>query len=333
MFALYAKAIAFKPKPCDRLPITMPPLVREKLISIRAKHCDRYNALTHWDNCFAAVVHPNYIQTLSLPLQLDMMVDKAFPFKPMGLVHLANKIEVNCLPDQTATLRIKTEFANVYLHRKGWLFELVTSAGYADIDVTNETLVKATSYYLARTKHDLTGIDLQANQYKDLPKWLKLQRGASQMNIIEQQMRNAKQSDIDTENHSEDLYFSANVGRKYAKVSGDFNPIHLHPLTAKILGFKKAIVHGMYSKAWVLSKIAHQQAFYKQPFTVKIVFHQPIALPANTVLQYSTQLPGVLGTKSAEQALSSDLRFWLMSKGQHKERMHLSGQIEPLEKI
>ena len=39
------------------------------------------------------------------------------------------------------------------------------------------------------------------------------------------------------------------LGRRYAAVSGDRNPIHLYPLTAKALGFPRQIAHGMWSLA------------------------------------------------------------------------------------
>jgi len=38
----------------------------------------------------------------------------------------------------------------------------------------------------------------------------------------------------------------AATGRRYAKVSGDWNPIHLWPLTAKPFGYRRPIAHGMY---------------------------------------------------------------------------------------
>ena len=46
------------------------------------------------------------------------------------------------------------------------------------------------------------------------------------------------------------------AGRRYAKVSGDVNPIHLSGLTAKAFGFKRAIAHGMWVKARVLGALA-----------------------------------------------------------------------------
>ena len=46
------------------------------------------------------------------------------------------------------------------------------------------------------------------------------------------------------------------AGRRYAKVSGDVNPIHLSGLTAKAFGFKRAIAHGMWVKARVLGALS-----------------------------------------------------------------------------
>ena len=45
------------------------------------------------------------------------------------------------------------------------------------------------------------------------------------------------------------------TGRRYARVSGDVNPIHLSGLTAKAFGFKRAIAHGMWVKARALAAL------------------------------------------------------------------------------
>jgi hypothetical protein len=45
------------------------------------------------------------------------------------------------------------------------------------------------------------------------------------------------------------------IGRRYARVSGDSNPIHLHPLTAKALGQPGAIAHAMWTKARCLAAL------------------------------------------------------------------------------
>ena len=50
------------------------------------------------------------------------------------------------------------------------------------------------------------------------------------------------------------------LGRRYAGVSGDRNPIHMHSLTAKPLGFPGAIAHGMWTKARALAQLESKLA-------------------------------------------------------------------------
>src|SRR4029078_1795482 len=45
------------------------------------------------------------------------------------------------------------------------------------------------------------------------------------------------------------------LGRRYAGVSGDHNPIHLHSWSAKPFGFPRAIAHGMWTKARCLASL------------------------------------------------------------------------------
>lgn len=66
-----------------------------------------------------------------------------------------------------------------------------------------------------------------------------------------------------------------NIGKRYAKVTGDYNPIHVSSLAAKLFGFKRAIAHGMWSVAraipelpQVVGTLRHDVAF-KGPMLVK----------------------------------------------------------------
>lgn len=44
-------------------------------------------------------------------------------------------------------------------------------------------------------------------------------------------------------------------GRRYAAVSGDWNPIHLHALSARLFGFPRAIAHGWWLLARALAEL------------------------------------------------------------------------------
>ncbi|CAM5538070.1 Putative dehydratase OS=Streptomyces griseus subsp. griseus (strain JCM 4626 / NBRC) OX=455632 GN=SGR_4213 PE=3 SV=1 [Streptomyces griseus subsp. griseus] len=66
------------------------------------------------------------------------------------------------------------------------------------------------------------------------------------------------------------------LGRRYGAVSGDRNPIHLHPLTARLFGFPRAVAHGMWTVARCLAE-ADDPAGIRG---VRADFRAPVLLPA-----------------------------------------------------
>ena len=71
------------------------------------------------------------------------------------------------------------------------------------------------------------------------------------------------------------------AGRRYAKVSGDVNPIHLSGLTAKAFGFKRAIAHGMWVKARVLGALSGR---LPDELSLDVSFRKPLLLPSTVTL-------------------------------------------------
>ncbi|MEE4365498.1 MAG: MaoC/PaaZ C-terminal domain-containing protein [Desulfotignum sp.] len=84
-----------------------------------------------------------------------------------------------------------------------------------------------------------------------------------------------------------------NTGRRYARVSGDYNPHHLSAATAKLIGFKQAIAHGMWSLARTMACLEETMPF-SHPFCVDAAFKLPIYLPATLTLGYE-RVPGTRG--------------------------------------
>ncbi|MDT0595817.1 MaoC family dehydratase [Glaciecola petra] len=301
MLKLYAQAAVHKPSVVAGQVPVLPNSSLTKTLNIDAKHCNHYNQLTHWRPHLAALVHPNYAQTLSLSMQLEMMVASDFPFKPIGLVHLANQIHINFLPEQDARLTLKTSFGKLCWHKRGWVIEVITHA-YIGTDLA----LTGKSYYLSRAKHALNAQQL-AVLVQPLPQWIADGINAHNLNHTQE-----------TENK---LDFSDDIGRKYARISGDYNPIHLHPYTAKLLGFKRAIAHGMFSKAWALSILAKQHSAFKSEYCINVLFSQPIVLPLNTKLV--SQIDSSLHN-------SKHLLFNLHSEKRKKQRIHLLGSLQTL---
>lgn len=119
---------------------------------------------------------------------------------------------------------------------------------------------------------------------------------------------------------------AGDLGRRYAAVSGDRNPIHMHALTARPLGFPRAIAHGMWTKARCLAALSKGPfaATTTGPFSIEVRFRRPILLPA-TVAFASAQAPGRNGV--AGEAVG----FGVRDAGDGSE--HLVGRMQPIEDI
>ena len=307
MLSLLAKSALYRPVlPNDSGALTLPKMETRQFIKINAQHCERYNRLCQWQSGIASVIHPNYIQVLSLPMQLSMMSQQPFPFKPLGLVHISNHIEVIALCEQQSKLTLETSFGRLMWHKKGWVFEVITRA------YENEKLmIESTSSYLARTKHS-------TNDYCD---------NALDYNATKTKLAN---TDLSLEPNYKLLYqpfeFPANVGRQYASVSKDYNPIHLFAATANLLGFKKAIAHGMYSKALSVSHLLKRIPMLRHHvlgrFNIYTEFMQPIYLPSKNTLVANS-------VNNAQDEDSRCFSFRLASFKSGKTRDFLRGEITP----
>ena len=74
----------------------------------------------------------------------------------------------------------------------------------------------------------------------------------------------------------------ADIGRQYAKVSGDYNPIHLSAVSARMFGFPSAIAHGLWNKARTLAALAEHLPAANLEIAVQ--FKKPVRLPSEVTL-------------------------------------------------
>ena len=74
----------------------------------------------------------------------------------------------------------------------------------------------------------------------------------------------------------------AQLGRDYAHVSGDSNPIHLTTLSAKAFGFPRAIAHGMWTLARATAALQPPKAFAEALISAE--FKLPMLLPSDASL-------------------------------------------------
>jgi acyl dehydratase len=100
-------------------------------------------------------------------------------------------------------------------------------------------------------------------------------------------------------------------------VSGDRNPIHMHSLTAKPLGFPAAIAHGMWTKA---RAVAALEPRLPDAFAVDVRFRRPILLPAK--VEFATSDAG------SDDAAGID--FTVRGRGKKRGTRHLDGRVIPV---
>ena len=191
-----------------------------------------------------------YLIVVAFPLFIRLLLDKSFPLRPMGLVHLRNQITVEHAFEITSPISITAAVGASELTSRGLEWNIDTFA-----QSEGQTVWSARSTFLHRCK---TEIKRQA------------------------------QEPIKPTGEIQEWQLPADSGRRYARVSGDYNPIHLTDMTAKLLGFKRAIAHGMWSKARCLATL--EKDLPDAGYQVNASFHKPIFLPSS--VRYYSEMKG-----------------------------------------
>lgn len=196
-------------------------------------------------------VPATYFSVLSQTLQMNMMVKEPFPFAMLGLVHVDNSVTQYRSIGERETVAMSVTFDNLRDHAQGQQFDFVTT-----VKSEEEVIWEGTSTYLSRSKKPSS---------KD-------KKSAPRPVMVKPEVNEAGVHSI--------FEVPEDIGRRYAFVSGDFNLIHLHPLSARAFGFPKAIAHGMWSKAKCLALMGDLPDAY----TIDVSFKLPIFLPAEVEL-------------------------------------------------
>jgi acyl dehydratase len=221
---------------------------------------------------------PTYPHVLAFPLHMAVMADGGFPFGAVGLVHVENRIEQHRRVGLDEELTIRVRPTHLKPHPKGRAFSLLT-----EVKVGREKVWESVSTMLRRGKgEEKAGA---AKSFEPLP------------------------ADAPS---SAKWRLGGDLGRRYAAVSGDRNPIHMHSLTAKPLGFPGAIAHGMWTKARCLAALDSR---LPDAFAVDVRFRKPILLPGRV--------------EFASAAEGEEIAFAVRDAG--RQMPHLDGRVTPLE--
>jgi len=190
---------------------------------------------------------PTYPHILAFALQMQLLTGKDFPFPLLGLIHLSNRIHVLRPMGGLHRARVSVNVQNLQPHAKGATFDLVTT-----LDDQLGTLWQAQSQMLCR------GVKLEGEPIEEVL--------ASTLALTQVAQWQAP----------------ADIGRQYAKVSGDYNPIHLSAASARLFGFPSAIAHGLWNKARTLAAL--EDHLPASNIEIEVQFRKPVRLPGEVVL-------------------------------------------------
>lgn len=260
-----------RPVASDRLPERTLVVTDHEQDAARLAHYDRVCGFTLRD-----AVPATWLHVLTFPLQAALMAERDFPFSLAGLVHLTNDMTLHRPVSVGERLRLAVHGENLREHRRGDQFDLV-----GEVFIGDEVVWSGRSTYLSRRP------DARAAAPAGGP-GPRPERPA-------------------LPSPSQVWRLPADLGRQYAAVSGDTNPLHLYPATARLFGFPRPIIHGMWTHARALAALGGR---LPERYRAHVSFTKPILLPATVsfgtgedgafaVMNRDGSKPYLLGTVAA----------------------------------
>lgn len=246
-------------RPSLAVPALEPVALALPRVVIDSQHVARYAAVCGFPAAGPSGRVPlTYPQMLTFPLVMHYMGSSACPWPAIGTVHLANAITQHAPLAVGEAVRVELQTGTLHAHEKGQVFTLALRILR---EASGECIWQATQTLLRLGVPSPVGEPLTDGGDAPLS-W-------------------ARQGGFEV---------TADTGRRYAAVSGDYNPIHLWPLTARLLGFRRAIAHGLWTQARALALLAPEAALAQA--TLQCAFKRPLWLPAQATLWQAQPGPG-----------------------------------------
>lgn len=198
-----------------------------------------------------AAIPLGYFYLLAQRAQLALMLDRRYRYAVPGMIHVGNAMALHEAPQADRPLRIvaAVEVAQPEPGRETARFDVV-------FEQNGIRVASCVSDYLARR-----------------PRGPARGRGAA-----------SEPLPLPLAAAREDWRLGAMAGWRYARVSGDYNPIHLSALLARLFGFRQAIAQGMYCAGRAAAAIEADAGRPLSALTVR--FRRPVALPAQLTLRW-----------------------------------------------
>ena len=253
LMPLYIKALTRRKNGLQRNE-SVPSFSAEAPFSITSSWLTEYKDICHWPYDSVPLLAA---QVYAAPIHTYLLAHNHCPVPMLGLVHAGNHITCHTPLALDTPLTVKVWFGATRWKAKGYEFDLHTAIKQQD------------------DEGDWSQAPWQActSIFRSVPK--SLQELDQNFQAVAEEIPNQPHMQSHT------LSLEADLGRRYGKIAGDRNPIHLYPWSARLFGFKKPIIHGMWTLARSLSLLVphnDQHTFDQGSLTVR--FKKPISLPS-----------------------------------------------------
>lgn len=199
-----------------------------------------------------------YAYVLAQPAHFHCVNQPGFPVRAVGLVHAANRCVRHADIDPERPLALSVEISADRPRRRGREFTLRTR-----FVQDGRTVAEMDSDCFTRVRGAPRGAGAPAAEATPAA---------------------TPVGELLAEPH-----FAAHFGRRYARVSGDWNPIHLANWLARPFGFRRAIAHGAGAMARIEAELGRLCG--KPTRELAITFRRPLELPQQTRLHRRADQP------------------------------------------
>jgi acyl dehydratase len=196
-------------------------------------------------------VPSSFMETLFQGLMVQIVLAPSFPFSPFGVIHLGQVMRQHRAVAPDAVLDLRCSLAAVQQSRRGFEIEVAMLAEQA-----GEPVWEGTAGLISRGKATRAG-KTQAAKPPPAPEE---PGGWSEPHLLE---------------------VPGDTGRRYAAVSGDYNPFHLYGVLARLFGFPRPIAHGM----WTLARALAWLGEVPEAHRVDASFKKPLLMPGSVTLR------------------------------------------------
>lgn len=192
-----------------------------------------------------------YPHVFTSAMHIHMLADKKFPASALGAVHARNHILQRRQINENEAVDLTCVFGEARILKPGLEVDIITK-----VHASGTCVWESISAYLFRGK-----------KFGDVGEAAKL----------------AAFDDLGEPGIKAQWHVPPDMGRRYAGITGDYNPIHVSKLLAKVFGFKRDIIHGM----WALAKcLAHlQELDYNKGMRLDVAFKGPVFIDSDCFMK------------------------------------------------